>query len=549
MSANAREIIFGSDSREALKRGVNKLADSVKVTLGPKGRNVVLGRKNQYAITKDGVSVAREVFLKDPVENLGAQMVKQVASNVAQEAGDGTTTATVLAQAILNKGIKMIESGYDPMGIKRGMDIGVEVIKEYLQKYSVKVEDIEKIKNVATISANGDRKIGEIIANAMEKVGFDGVVTVEDSKTHETYMEIVEGMQFDSGYMSPYFINDMKKLEISFENSFVLIYNGKIKGLKGLVEVLEYTSSKKKPLLIIADNIEGDALQALILNKVNGVLNIAAVRAPSYGTHRKEQLKDIATVLGATLLSEDEGHDIAQINTSALADILGSCEKLTVTADSTTVVNGKGEKATIEARIQELRTQFEFREDESEKLILKERLAKLEGGVAILKIGAYSDVELKEKKDRLDDALSATRAAIEEGILPGGGVALLRASEHLLQLVKGENYSGLDISSEDELVGIKILIESCEAPLSSILKNAGLSFDVIKKEINESNNSKYGFDARHNKYCDMIETGIIDPAKVTRSALENAVSIAGMMITTECTLIEEHVDNTIKVDA
>jgi chaperonin GroEL len=495
------------------------------------------------------VSVAREVFLKDPVENLGAQMVKQVAANVAQEAGDGTTTATVLAQAILNKGIKMIESGYDPMGIKRGMDIGVEVIKEHLQNYSIKVEDIEKIKNVATISANGDRKIGEIIANAMEKVGFDGVVTVEDSKTHETYMEIVEGMQFDSGYMSPYFINDMKKLEVSFENSFILIYNGKIKGLKGLVEVLEYTSSKKKPLLIIADNIEGDALQALILNKVNGVLNVAAVRAPSYGAHRKEQLKDIATVLGATLLSEDEGHDISQINTAALGDILGSCEKLTVTADSATVVNGKGEKEAILARIQELKTQLEFREDESEKLILKERLAKLEGGVAILKIGAYSDVELKEKKDRLDDALSATRAAIEEGILPGGGIALLRAADHLAQSVKAENYSGLDINTEDELVGIKILIESCEAPLSSILKNAGLSFDVIKKEINESNSPKYGFDARNNKYCDMIETGIIDPAKVTRSALENAVSIAGMMITTECTLIEEQVDNTIKVDA
>jgi chaperonin GroEL len=548
MSANAREIIFGSASREALRKGVNKLADSVKVTLGPKGRNVVLGRKNQYAITKDGVSVAREVFLKDPVENLGAQMVKQVASNVAQEAGDGTTTATVLAQAILNKGIKMIESGYDPMGIKRGMDVGVDVIKEYLKVSSVNVEDIEQIKNVATISANGDKKIGEIISSAMEKVGFDGVITVEDSKTHETYMEIVEGMQFDSGYMSPYFINDMKKLEVNFENAFILIYNGKIKGLKGLVEILEYTSAKRKPLLIIADNIEGDALQALILNKVNAVLNVAAVRAPSYGTNRKEQLKDIATILGATLLSEDEGHDIANLNISALGDILGSCEKLTVTADNATIVNGKGDKEAIQARIQELRTQLEFREDESEKLIIRERLAKLEGGVAILKIGAYSDIELKEKKDRLDDAISATRAAIEEGILPGGGVALLRASEKLAEMLKDET-SGLDINNEDELMGIKILIESCEAPLGAILKNAGLSFDVIKKDIIQSSDANYGFDARNNKYCDMIETGIIDPAKVTRSALENAVSIAGMMITTECTLIEENVDNVIKVDA
>jgi chaperonin GroEL len=545
MSANAREIFFGTDSRESLKRGVNKLADSVKVTLGPKGRNVILGRKNQYAITKDGVSVAREVFLKDPVENLGAQMVKQVASNVAQEAGDGTTTATVLAQAILNKGIKMIESGYDPMAIKRGLDHGADIIKEYLESISTPVEDVAKIFDVATISANGDRTIGQIIADAMANVGFDGVVTIEDSKTHETYMEIVEGMQFDSGYMSPYFINDMKKLEVNFENAFVLLYNGKIKGLKGLVEILEFTSSKKRPLLIVADNIEGDALQALILNKVNGVLNVAAVRTPGYGAARKEQLKDIATVLGATLLSEDEGHDIANINSQALGDILGTCEKLTVTADKATIVNGKGNKESIEARIQELKNQLEFRENESEKIMIRERLAKLEGGVAILKIGAYSDVELKEKKDRLDDALSATRAAIEEGILPGGGIALLRAAEHLSNKLKNEDL----LLNEDEIVGLKILIESCESPLYSILKNAGLSFDVIKKEILQSESISHGYDARNNKYCNLIETGIIDPAKVTRSALENSVSIAGMMITTECTLIEENVDNSIKVDA
>lgn len=545
MSANAREIFFGSESRELLKRGVNKLADSVKVTLGPKGRNVILGRKNQYAITKDGVSVAREVFLKDPVENLGAQMVKQVASNVAQEAGDGTTTATVLAQSILNKGIKMIESGYDPMAIKRGLDHGVQIITEYLDSISIPVEDVSKIFDVATISANGDSKIGQIIADAMKNVGFDGVVTVEDSKTHETYMEIVEGMQFDSGYMSPYFINDMKKLEVNFENAFVLIYNGKIKGLKGLVEVLEYTSSKKRPLLIVADNIEGDALQALILNKVNGVLNVAAVRTPSYGTARKEQLKDIATILGATLLSEDEGHDISNINAQSLDDILGTCEKLTVTSEKATIVNGKGERSQIDARIQELKTQLEFRENESEKIMLRERLAKLEGGVAILKIGAYSDVELKEKKDRLDDALSATRAAIEEGILPGGGIALLRAAEYLLNKIKNNEIQ----LSEDEIVGLKILIESCEAPLYSILKNAGLSFDVIKKDIIQSDNMKYGYDARNNTYCDLITTGIIDPVKVTRSALENAVSISGMMLTTECTLIEENVDNSIKVEA
>jgi chaperonin GroEL len=345
--------------------------------------------------------------------------------------------------------------------------------------------------------------------------------------------------------MSPYFINDMKKLEVNFENAFVLLYNGKIKGLKGLVEILEFTSSKKRPLLIVADNIEGDALQALILNKVNGVLNVAAVRTPGYGAARKEQLKDIATVLGATLLSEDEGHDIANINSQALGDILGTCEKLTVTADKATIVNGKGNKESIEARIQELKNQLEFRENESEKIMIRERLAKLEGGVAILKIGAYSDVELKEKKDRLDDALSATRAAIEEGILPGGGIALLRAAEHLSNKLKNEDL----LLNEDEIVGLKILIESCESPLYSILKNAGLSFDVIKKEILQSESISHGYDARNNKYCNLIETGIIDPAKVTRSALENSVSIAGMMITTECTLIEENVDNSIKVDA
>jgi chaperonin GroEL len=546
MSTNPREIIFGTSSRDALKRGVNKLADSVKVTLGPKGRNVILGRKNQYAITKDGVSVAREIFLKDPFENLGAQMVKQVAANVAQEAGDGTTTATVLAQAILNRGIRLIETGYDPMLIKKGIDAASELIKLTLDKTAVKVEEVDQIKSVATISANGDTKIGEIIADAMKEVGFDGVVTIEDSKTHETYMELVEGMQFDSGYMSPYFINEMNKFEVNFDKPFVLIYNGKIKGLKGLVTVLEYTSSKKRPLLIIADNIEGDALQALILNKVNGVLNVAAVRSPGYGEHKREQLRDIATILGAQFLSEDEGHDIAALTPNMVEDLLGECEKITITADKTTIVNGTGEDQVIKARIAEIKNQIEFKENESEKLILKERLAKLEGGVAILKIGAYSDIELKEKKDRLDDALSATRAALEEGILPGGGIALLNAATLLLKEIQN---GIVTFENSEEEAGAKLLIESCYSPLATILSNAGLSFDVIKKEISGSNNFKYGYDARNNKYCDMIAAGIIDPVKVTKSALENAVSIAGMMITTECTLMEEQPDDTIKVDA
>jgi chaperonin GroEL len=546
MSNNPREITFGSKSRDALKRGVNQLADSVKVTLGPKGRNVVLGRKNQYAITKDGVSVAREVFLKDPMENLGAQMVKQVASNVAMEAGDGTTTATVLAQSILNKGIKLIESGYDPMDLKRGIDAATELIKDYLESIAIKVDNIEQIRNVATISANGDSTIGNIIADAMEIVGFDGVITIEDSKTHETSMQVVEGMQFGSGYLSPYFINHMDKLEVGFNNPFILIYSGKIKGLKGLVNVLDYTVSKKRPLLIIADQLEGDALQALIMNRVNGSLEVAAVRSPGYGEHKVNQLKDIAAVTGALFLSEEAGHDISNINPDAVESILGSCEKATVTHDSTVIVNGASSEEEIQKRINEIKSQIEFRDNESEKMLLKERLSKLEGGVAILKIGAYSEVELKEKKDRLDDALSATRSAIEEGILPGGGIALLNASIK----VTAELANGVHtFDTADVLAGVKILLDSCEAPLSAILANAGISFDVVKNTITKEANPTYGYDARRSNYVDMISTGIIDPAKVTRSALENAVSIAGLMLTTECTLMEDSIDTTTTTQA
>jgi chaperonin GroEL len=533
MSNNPREITFGSDSRDALKRGVNKLAESVKVTLGPKGRNVVLGRKNQYAITKDGVSVAREVFLKDPIENLGAQMVKQVASNVAVEAGDGTTTATVLAQSILNRGIKLIEAGHDPMELKRGIDLATEVIIQYLEDIAIKVDNVEQIRNVASISANGDSVIGNIIADAMDVVGFDGVITVEDSKTHETSMEVVEGMQFGSGYLSPYFITNMEKFEVNLSNPFILVYSGKIKGLKGLVNVLDYTASKKRPVLIIADQIEGDALQALIMNKVNGSLEVAAVRSPGFGEHKVNQLKDIAAVTGALFLSEDAGHDITNINPEAVEDILGSCEKVTITHDSTIIVNGASQEGEIGNRINEIKSQIAFKDNESEKLLLKERLAKLEGGVAILKIGAYSEVELKEKKDRLDDALSATRAAIEEGILPGGGVALLNAS---LRASVSEIIADLN---HDEIAGVSVLLGACEAPLAAILSNAGLSFEVVKNKITEANDPQWGYDARNTKYVNMIDSGIIDPAKVTRSALENAVSIAGLMLTTECTLMEE----------
>jgi chaperonin GroEL len=541
MSTNPRDIRFSKESRDALKRGVDQLANSVKVTLGPKGRNVVLGRQNHYAITKDGVSVAREVFLKDPVENLGAQMVKQVASNVAQEAGDGTTTATVLAQAILGNGIKYIETGFDPMELKKGIDSSAEWIKNHLASNAIKVDTIDQIRNVATISANGDLEIANSIADAMEAVGFEGVVTIEDSNTHETYMELVEGMQVNSGYMSPYFVNNMKKLEVNFENPYILVYNGKIKGLKGLIGILDYTSSKKRPLLIMADQIEGDALQALIMNRVNGVLEVAAVRSPSYGENKQSQLKDICALVGATYLSEDAGHDITSINPSVLEDILGSCESITVTHDSTTFVNGHGDEDEIAARLTEIKSQLEFKDNESEKLLLKERLAKLEGGVAILKIGAYSDIELKEKKDRLDDALSATRSAIEEGILPGGGIALLTAA---IAFQKEITAGAVTFANEDQLQGAKILMYACEAPLSAILANAGVNFEVVKKDIITANQKDYGYNARTEEYTNMIEAGIIDPAKVTRSALENAVSISGLMLTTECTLIEEQPQST-----
>jgi chaperonin GroEL len=450
----------------------------------------------------------------------------------------------VLAQSILNRGLKLIEAGHDPMDLKRGMDIAAELVAKNLLDSSIKVDSIEQVRNVAAISANGDSKIGDIIADAMSNVGFDGVITIEDSKTHETYMDLVEGMQFDSGYMSPYFINEMTKFEVNFTNPFVFVYNGKIKGLKGLVNILEYTSTQKRPLLIIADNIEGDALQALILNKVNGTLNVAAVRSPGYGENKKEQLRDIATAVGAHLLSEDEGHDITNINANSLADILGSCETLNITSDKTTIVNGGGDPDSISNRINEMKSQFEYKENESEKLLIKERLAKLEGGVAILKIGAYSEVELKEKKDRLDDALSATRAAIEEGILPGGGVALLRASNSVFsQIDSGE----IEFETPDQKYGALSLLEACKSPLSSILANAGISFEVVQNNL-EKEEYSFGLDVRKNKYVDMISAGIIDPTKVTRSALENSVSIAGLMITTECTLIEEETDSN-KADA
>jgi len=529
---NPRKIKFGSDSRNALQEGVDKLANSVKVTLGPKGRNVVLGRQQQFAITKDGVSVAREVFLEDDVENLGAQMVKQVAQNVAYEAGDGTTTATVLSQAIINRGIKMIEAGFNPMDIKRGMDKLAIDIKNRLIEMSQEVSEIETIRNVATISANGDQVIGGIIADAIEKVGFDGVITAEDSKTFDTYVDIVEGMQIDAGYVSPYFINNPEKEEINQEKPLLMIYEGSIKSMKQLLPFLEFSNGKKQPLLIISDSIEGDAIQTLVLNKIKGVLDVAAVRTPGYGSNKTETLKDIAALTGAIYMSEKEGYDLTQIDPRAMEDVLGSCEKVKITSEKTIVIDGHGEKEDINSRIELLKNSISNKDNESERLLLKERLAKLDGGIAILKIGAYSETELNEKKDRLDDALSATRAAIEEGIVPGGGMALVRVCSTI-------NLDDYDFIG-DEKIGAEILLKACSQPFRTIIENSGLNPEVIINGIPDG--SENGYDARSDQYVNMIESGIIDPLKVTRCALDQSVSISSLMLTTECILSEQQVD-------
>jgi chaperonin GroEL len=531
---NPREITFSSESRNKLKSGVDKLANSVKVTLGPKGRNVVLGRVNQFAITKDGVSVAREVFLEDPEENLGAQMVKQVASNVAKAAGDGTTTATVLAQSILTKGIKMIEAGFDPMEIKSGIDKSLVIIKDHLQKNSIKINGVEQIEQVATISANGDSNIGSIIARAMDEVGFDGVITVDESNTHETYLDLVKGMQFKSGYLSPYFINNIAKMEAHLENPVIFIYDGKIKGIKGLVHLLEYSNHVKRPLLVISNNIEGDALQTLVMNKANGVLDVTAVNSPGYGQLKTEQLKDIAAIVGGTVLSEAMGHDIQNINPNSVAEILGSAERVTVSAEETTVINGGGDQESVKARVDEIKSQIENQDNESEKLILKERLSKLEGGVAIIKVGGYTDIEIKEKRDRIDDALGATQAAVEEGILPGGGIALYRAAIEISAEIE-KSFSNDFVG--DEKVGASILLESCKDPFNTIILNAGKNPEVISKDLKDEYTS--GYNSRTGEYVDMLKSGIIDPTKVTRAAIENAASISGLMITTECVLMEK----------
>ena len=522
----AKEIIFNNDAREQLRKGVDALANAVKVTLGPKGRNVVIDKKfGAPQVTKDGVTVAKEIELENGIENMGAQMVKEVASKTNDQAGDGTTTATVLAQSIVNTGLKNVTAGANPMDLKRGIDKAVAAIVADIKNQAKEVGgDIAKIRQVATISANNDSTIGDIIAEAMEKVGKDGVITIEDAKGIDTNVKVVEGMQFDRGYISPYFVTDTEKMECSYDNPFILIFDKKISTMKDLLPVLEKVVNTGRPLLIIAEDVESEALATLVVNRLRGSLKIAAVKAPGFGDRRKEMLEDIAILTGGTVVSEEKGYKLEDADLS----MLGQCEKITIDKDNTTIVNGKGQSDMIAARKQQIKAQIEKTTSDYDREKLQERLAKLSGGVAVIYVGAASEVEMKEKKDRFDDALHATRAAVEEGIIPGGGTALIRAAEKLNK-VKPEN--------EDEKLGIEIIRRAVEEPLRMIVENAGLEGSVV---VNEVKNGKgdYGYNARTEKYEMLFESGVIDPAKVTRVALENAASIAGMLLTTECVLCD-----------
>ncbi len=522
----AKEIVFNNDAREQLRKGVDALANAVKVTLGPKGRNVVIDKKfGAPQVTKDGVTVAKEIELEKGIENMGAQMVKEVASKTNDQAGDGTTTATVLAQAIVNTGLKNVTAGANPMDLKRGIDKAVAVIVKDLKAQSKAVGgDIAKIRQVATISANNDSTIGDIIAEAMEKVTKDGVITIEDAKGIDTNVKVVEGMQFDRGYISPYFVTDTEKMECTYDNPFILIFDKKISTMKDLLPVLEKVVNTGRPLLIIAEDVESEALATLVVNRLRGSLKIAAVKAPGFGDRRKEMLEDIAILTGGTVISEEKGYKLEDADLS----MLGQSEKITIDKDNTTIVSGKGDSQMIKARVQQIKAQIEKTTSDYDREKLQERLAKLAGGVAVIYVGAASEVEMKEKKDRFDDALHATRAAVEEGIIPGGGTAFIRAAEKLNK-VKAEN--------EDEKLGIEIIRRAVEEPLRMIVENAGLEGSVIVNEV-KSGKGDYGYNARSEKYEKLFETGVIDPCKVARVALENAASIAGMLLTTECVLCD-----------
>jgi len=522
----AKEITFDIESRDALKRGVDALANAVKVTLGPKGRNVVIGKSfGGPTITKDGVTVAKEIELEDAIENMGAQMVKEVASNTNDLAGDGTTTATVLAQAIITSGLKNVAAGANPMDVKRGIDKAVKVLIEDIKSQAKKVgNSYEKIEQIASISANNDNVIGSLIAEAMKKVKTEGVITVEEAKGTETHVEVVEGMQFDRGYLSPYFITDADKMEANMENPFILIYDKKISAMKDLLPILEQTAKAGRPLVIIAEDVDGEALSTLVVNKIRGALKVSAVKAPGFGDRRKAMLEDIAILTNGTVVSEERGFKLE----STTLEMLGSAEKITIDKDNTTLVNGAGDSNTIKARVNQIKAQIESTSSDYDKEKLQERLAKLAGGVAVLYVGAPTEVEMKEKKDRVDDALAATRAAVEEGIVPGGGVAIVRATDKLAKL-KGDN--------DDEQTGINIITRAAEEPLRQIVENAGLEGSVIVAKVRDGKGD-FGFNAKTEVYENLYKAGVIDPAKVVRVALENAASVAGMLLTTECVIAE-----------
>lgn len=523
----AKQIYFEIEARNKMKKGVDTLANAVKVTLGPKGRNVVIEKKfGAPSVTKDGVTVAKEIELEDPIENMGAQMVKEVASKTADIAGDGTTTATVLAQALISEGLKNVAAGANPMDLKRGMDKAVAEIIKHLKGQSVEIgNENSKIEQVASISANNDSSIGKLIAEAMIKVTKEGVITVEEAKGTDTTVEVVEGMQFDRGYVSPYFVTNSEKMQVDLENPFILIYDKKISTMKDILHILEKVAQSGRPLLIISEDLEGEALATLVVNKLRGTLKVAAVKAPGFGDRRKEMLQDIAVLTNGTVISEEQGYKLENVDLSHL----GQAAAISIDKDNTTVVDGKGEKEAITARVNQIKAQIESTTSDYDKEKLQERLAKLSGGVAVLYVGAATEVEMKEKKDRVDDALHATRAAIEEGIVPGGGVAYIRAIESLDNM-QGEN--------NDETTGIQIVRRAVEEPLRQIVVNSGIEGSIVVQKIKEGKGD-FGFNARTEVYENLLSTGVIDPTKVTRIALENASSIAGMLLTTECVISDK----------
>ena len=526
----AKQVVHGEESRAAILRGINQLADAVKITLGPKGRNVVIDKKfGSPTITKDGVTVAKEIELKDALENMGAQMVREVASKTSDVAGDGTTTATVLAQAIFREGVKTVAAGANPMALKRGIDKAVERSVEEIKRLSKPVKG-DMIAQVGTVSANGDQTIGNIIAEAMNKVGKDGVITVEESKTMETALDVVEGMQFDRGYLSPYFVTDPDRMEATLENPLILIHEKKISSMKDLLPLLEQVAKMGKPMLIIAEDVEGEALATLVVNKLRGTLNIAAVKAPGFGDRRKAMLEDIAIMTGGKVISEDLGIKLENVK----IEDLGRAKKITIDKDNTTIVDGAGKESDMQGRVKTLRAQIEDTTSDYDREKLQERLAKLIGGVAVIKVGAATETEMKEKKARVEDAMHATRAAVEEGIVPGGGVSLVRAAKALEKFQTSTDGDG----DADEQIGVNIVRRALEEPLRQIVQNAGKEGAVVVERVRGEKNENFGFNAATEEYEDLVKAGVIDPAKVTRTALQNAASIAGLMLTTEAMVSE-----------